>query len=395
MTMKINENFLDLSENFLFSLIAKKVKQYKEENPDKKIISLGIGDVSLPLSKVVVDALVKASYEMGEKETFRGYPPEFGYDFVKESIRKYFLKNKVDLDLDEIFVCDGAKSDLGNMVEILGDNRIIIPDPVYPVYVDSNMMAGRDIILLDGNKENGFLPMPDGLSLEESVIYLCSPNNPTGAVYSKAQLEKWVNYAINSNSLIIFDSAYEAFIRGDYPHSIFEIEGAKCCCVEISSFSKLAGFTGLRCSYSIVPKEILGGTFNKIWSRRQATKFNGVAWPVQKAAEAALSTEGLKACGENINYYLENARILKEVLDKHGIFHTGGDNSPYIWMKCPKDMSSWDFFDYLLHNANIVATPGVGFGDSGEGYIRLTSFSTRENTLEASVRLDKLLEGLR
>ena len=395
MTMKINEYFLTLSENFLFSLIAKKVKQYKEENPDKKIISLGIGDVSLPLSKVVVDALVKASYEMGEKETFRGYPPEFGYDFVKESIRKYFLKNNVNLDLDEIFVCDGAKSDLGNMVEILGDNRIIIPDPVYPVYVDSNMMAGRNIILLDGNKENGFLPMPDGLSLEESVIYLCSPNNPTGAVYSKEQLEKWVNYAINSNSLIIFDSAYEAFIRGDYPHSIFEIEGAKCCAVEISSFSKLAGFTGLRCSYSIVPKEILGGTFNKIWSRRQATKFNGVAWPVQKAAEAALSTEGLKACGENINYYLENARILKEVLDKHGIFHTGGDNSPYIWMKCPKDMSSWDFFDYLLHNANIVATPGVGFGESGEGYIRLTSFSTRENTLEASVRLDKLLDDLR
>ncbi len=395
MKMKINENFLNLSENFLFSLIAKKVKSYKEENQDKEIISLGIGDVSLPLSKVVVDALVKASYEMGVKETFRGYPPEFGYDFIKDSIRKYYLKNNVSLDLDEIFVCDGAKSDLGNMVEILGDNLIIIPDPVYPVYVDSNMMAGRNILLLDGNESNGFLPMPDGLSYKESVIYLCSPNNPTGAVYSKEQLEKWVKYAINSNSLIIFDSAYEAFIRGNYPHSIFEIEGAKSCAVEISSFSKLAGFTGLRCSYSIVPKEILNGVFNKIWGRRQATKFNGVAWPVQRAAEAALSPEGLEACQTNINYYLENARIIKEVLDKYKIFHTGGDNSPYLWIKCPNNMSSWDFFDLLLHKANIVGTPGVGFGESGEGYFRLTSFQTREKTIEAAKRLDKFFEEIR
>ncbi len=395
MKMKINENFLNLSENFLFSLIAKKVKAFKETSKDKEVISLGIGDVSLPLSKVVVDALVSASYEMGVKDTFRGYPPEFGYDFIKDSIRKYYLKNNVKLDLDEVFVCDGAKSDLGNMVEILGDNRIIIPDPVYPVYVDSNMMAGRNIILLDGNEANGFLPMPDGLSMEESVIYLCSPNNPTGAVYSKEQLEKWVEFATKSKSLIIFDSAYEAFIRGDYPHSIFEIEGAKKCCVEISSFSKLAGFTGLRCSYSIVPKDILDGVFNKIWGRRQATKFNGVAWPVQKAAEAALTDAGLKACHDNINYYLENARILGDVLKKHNIWYTGGLNSPYLWVKCPKNMGSWEFFDYVLENAYIVTTPGVGFGKSGEGYVRLTSFSTKENTIEASKRLDKLFEELR
>ena len=393
--MKINENFLNLSENFLFSLIAKKVKQYKETNPTKEVISLGIGDVSLPLSKVVVDALVKASLEMGVKETFRGYPPEFGYDFVKDAIRKYYLKNSVDLSLDEIFVCDGAKSDLGNMVEILGDNRIIIPDPVYPVYVDSNMMAGRNIVLLEGNKDNGFLPMPDDLSYEESVIYLCSPNNPTGAVYSKEQLKEWVDFAIRSKSLIIFDSAYEAFIRGNYPHSIFEIEGAKSCAVEISSFSKLAGFTGLRCSYSIVPKDILDGVFNRIWGRRQATKFNGVAWPVQKAAEAALSSEGLKACENNINYYLYNALMIEEVLKKNNIYYTGGTNSPYIWMKCPNNMSSWDFFDRLLESANIVGTPGVGFGKSGDGYFRLTSFSTREKTIEACKRLDKFFKEMK
>lgn len=393
--MKINENFLNLSENFLFSLIAKKVKQYKEANPTKEVISLGIGDVSLPLSKVVVDALVKASLEMGVKETFRGYPPEFGYDFVKDAIRKYYLKNSVDLSLDEIFVCDGAKSDLGNMVEILGDNRIIIPDPVYPVYVDSNMMAGRNIILLEGNKSNGFLPMPDGLSLEESVIYLCSPNNPTGAVYSKEQLKVWVDFAIKSKSLIIFDSAYEAFIRGNYPHSIFEIEGARKCAVEISSFSKIAGFTGLRCSYSIVPKDILDGVFNKIWGRRQATKFNGVAWPVQKAAEAALSTEGIKACQTNIDYYLYNALMIEEVLKKNDIYYTGGTNSPYIWMKCPNNMNSWDFFDKLLTEANIVGTPGVGFGKSGDGYFRLTSFSTREKTIEACKRLDKFFKEMK
>ena len=395
MNMKINENFLNLSENFLFSLIAKKVKQYKEANPTKEVISLGIGDVSLPLSKVVGDALVKASLEMGVKETFRGYPPEFGYDFVKDAIRKYYLKNSVDLSVDEIFECDGAKSDLGNMVEILGDNRIIIPDPVYPVYVDSNMMAGRNIVLLEGNKSNGFLPMPDGLTLEESVIYLCSPNNPTGAVYSKEQLKVWVDFAIKSKSLIIFDSAYEAFIRGNYPHSIFEIEGARKCAVEISSFSKLAGFTGLRCSYSIVPKDILDGVFNKIWGRRQATKFNGVAWPVQKAAEAALSKEGIRACQTNIDYYLYNALMIEEVLKKNDIYYTGGTNSPYIWMKCPNNMSSWDFFDKLLTEANIVGTPGVGFGKSGDGYFRLTSFSTREKTVEACKRLDKFFKEMK
>lgn len=392
--MKINENFDNLAESYLFSDIAKRRREYQKKHPEAKIISLGIGDVSLPFPKVIVDALVSSSLEMGCKETFRGYPPEYGYEFLKDAIVKYYLEHKCALKNNEVFVSDGAKSDLGNLIDILGEMDALIPDPVYPVYVDSNLMCGRKVIYLNGNKENGFLPLPDGVEEKEYIIYLCSPNNPTGAVYNKEQLSKWVDFAIKTKSLIVFDAAYEAFINGDYPRSIYEVEGSRKCAIEICSFSKLAGFTGLRCSWMIVPEELEEGKINKIWSRRQATKFNGVAYPVQRAAEKALSNEGLKACRDNIKQYLGNAKIIAEVLKKHDIWYTGGTSSPYIWMKCPKSMKSFEFFDFLLENANIIGTPGSGFGKNGEGYFRLTAFATKEDTIEASTRLDAALNKL-
>jgi LL-diaminopimelate aminotransferase len=331
---------------------------------------------------------------MRNKATFRGYPPEYGYDFVKEEVKKYYLNNNINLDLDSIFISDGAKSDLGNIVDILGDNKIYIPNPVYPVYLDSNIMSGRIINFINGTQENNFLPMPNKDISNDSVIYLCSPNNPTGATYNYKELKKWVDFALKTNSLIIYDSAYEAFINDkDKPHSIYEIEGAKECAIEICSFSKQAGFTGLRCGFTIIPLELEseGVKLNKLWKRRQATKFNGVSYPVQRAAEAALSDKGIKECMDNINYYMENARMLSEFFDEKGIFYTGGKSSPYIWFKCPNGMNSWDFFDYLLQNANVVGTPGAGFGTFGEGYFRITSFNTHEKTKEAINRLRKLL----
>lgn len=393
MEIKINENFLKIKESYLFSDINKKVKAYQTANPDAKVIRLGIGDVTLPLPKIVVDAMHKATEEMGVKETFRGYPPEYGYDFLKEAVRKYYTRFNVDLKLDEIFGSDGAKSDIGNMVDILGDNTIYIPDPVYPVYVDSNTMSGRNIKFIDANEANGFLPTPKGLTFRGGVIYICSPNNPTGALYDYKGLKEWVDFALESGSLIIYDSAYEAFIEGDYPHSIYEIEGAKKCAIEVCSLSKSAGFTGTRCGYTIVPMELMAGdvSINKLWARRQATKFNGISYPVQRAAEAALSEEGVKACQENIKYYKRNAKLIADVMREKGIWFSGGIDSPYIWMRCPNDMNSWDFFDYLLENANIVGTPGAGFGENGNKYFRLTSFGTYEATLEAVERLRKLL----
>ncbi len=393
MKIKVNENFKNIKESYLFSDIAKKVKSYQEAHKDAKIIRLGIGDVTLPLPKIVADAMVKASEEMSVKETFRGYPPEYGYDFLKEAVVNYYGRNKINLNLDDVFISDGAKSDLGNIVDILGDNEIYIPDPVYPVYVDSNIMSGRKINLILGSKENNFLPLPYGLKCEGAVIYLCSPNNPTGALYNYEELTKWVNFALETGSLIIYDSAYEAFINGDYPRSIYAIEGARKCAIEISSLSKVAGFTGTRCGWTIVPKELTSGdtSLNKLWARRQATKFNGVSYPVQRAAEAALSVEGMAECKKNIEYYMENARMLSELFKEKNIYFTGGVNSPYIWLKCPNNMSSWEFFDFLLEEANIVGTPGAGFGKMGEGYFRLTSFGTHEATKEAVERLRKLL----
>lgn len=393
LNIKLNENYSSVKNNYLFSDIAKKVKAYSEAHPEAKIIRLGIGDVTLPLAPVVVNAMKNAADEMGNAETFRGYAPEYGYDFLREAVARYYDKFSVSLSADEIFISDGAKSDVGNIVDILGDNEILIPDPVYPVYLDSNLMSGRKVSFISGNQQNGFLPMPDGIPEKPYVIYICSPNNPTGAVYSRTQLKVWVDFALKTGSLIIFDSAYEAFISGDYPHSIYEIKEAQKCAVEICSFSKTAGFTGTRCAWSVFPNKLIVGDkkLSALWSRRQATKFNGVPYIVQRAAEAALSDEGQAQCRQSVEYYILNARIIAELLTKKGISFTGGKNSPYLWLKCPGGMKSWDFFDFLLENAQVVGTPGAGFGDAGKGYFRLTSFGSRESTLEAVSRLDKLL----
>ena len=393
MDIKINDSFLKINDSYLFSTIGKKVKQFMSINPKADIIRLGIGDVTLPLSKVVVDALKVASEEMGVQKTFRGYPPEYGYDFLKDAIKKYYSRLNVSLDMDSIFASDGAKSDLGNIVDIFGDNLVYIPNPVYPVYLDSNIMAGRRVRFMEGNKENNFLILPKD-DYETGIYYLCSPNNPCGTAYTYEELKLWVDFARKTGSLIIYDSAYEAFIKGnEFVHSIYEIEGSKECAIEVCSFSKQAGFTGLRCGFTIIPLELeaMGHSINKLWARRQATKFNGVSYPVQRAAEAALSPLGIAECMKNIDYYMENARMLSELFDEKGIYYTGGKSSPYLWILCPKGMKSWEFFDYLLENAYVVGTPGEGFGTCGEGYFRITSFNTHERTKEAIERLRKIL----
>lgn len=391
--MNINTNYQNISDSYLFSTIAKKVSEFAAKNPDKKIIKLGIGDVTLPLCKIVVNALKKASEEMGVKETFHGYGPEQGYDFLKTKVQAYYASHNVSLDNDEIFISDGAKSDLGNILDLFAvDNTVLVPDPVYPVYVDTNTMAGRKIIYIDANAENDFLPLPDK-SVKADIIYLCSPNNPTGAVYNKEQLKDWVDYANENKSVILFDAAYECFITDEnLPRSIFEIDGAKTCAIEFCSLSKMAGFTGTRCGYTVVPKALENGLLNKMWLRRQTTKFNGVPYIVQRGAEAVFTPEGQTEIQENLNYYKENAKIISDTLTKHNIWHIGGKHSPYIWLKCPNNMTSWEFFDYLLNNAQVVGTPGSGFGKNGECYFRLTSFGSRENTIEACERLDKLLK---
>ena len=392
--MKINENYKKLKASYLFSTIAKKVSEFQEKNPDKKIIRLGIGDVTKPLCKSVVNALISASQEMGTPEGFHGYGPEQGYDFLKEKIQKYYEKRNVKLNLDEIFISDGAKSDLGNILDLFSvENTVLIPDPVYPVYVDTNTMQNRNIIFAKADEENKFLPMPDD-NVKADIVYLCSPNNPTGAVYNKEQLKKWVNWANKNKALILFDAAYECFVSdSNLPRSIFEIEGAKNCAIEFCSFSKTAGFTGTRCGYTVVPMELDFDDMklNKMWLRRQTTKFNGVPYIVQRGAEAVFSESGQKEIMENINYYKKNAKLIADTLDKHNIFYTGGIHSPYIWLKCPNNMTSWEFFDYLLNEIQVVGTPGSGFGVNGEGFFRLTSFGTYENTKEAMERLDKIL----
>ena len=393
MNISANANYGNIKESYLFSEIAKRVRSYSAAHPDVRLIRMGIGDVTLPIPPVVVEAMTAAVAEMGVKETFRGYPPESGYEFLKQAIARYYTSLGVDMPLGSIFVSDGAKSDIGNLVDILGDNEILIPDPVYPVYVDSNLMSGRHIHYLEGNQDNGFLPMPDLSDASPYVIYLCSPNNPTGAVYDRTQLQIWVDHALKTGSLIIFDAAYGAFIEDDLPRSIYEIPGARDCAIEVCSFSKFAGFTGLRCGWTIVPEGLSasGSDLNKMWNRRQSTKFNGVSYPVQRAAEAALSDEGLKQCARNIACYKSNAAILADVLRRKGVFFTGGTNSPYIWFRCPDSMGSWELFDKLLEEVQIVGTPGEGFGSSGEGYMRLTAFGSPEDTAEAAKRLEQLL----
>ena len=391
--MKTNTNYQNIADSYLFSTVAKKVNEFAAKYPDKKIIKLGIGDVTLPLCKEVVKALKNASEEMGIKESFHGYGPEQGYEFLKTKLQKYYETHGVKLDNDEIFISDGAKSDLGNILDLFAvDNTVLVPDPVYPVYVDTNIMAGRKVVYIDANADNNFLPLPDK-SIKADIIYICSPNNPTGAVYNKEQLKAWVDYAKGNKSVILFDAAYECFITDEeLPRSIFEIEGAKSCAIEFCSFSKMAGFTGTRCGWTVVPKELENGLLNKMWLRRQTTKFNGVKYIVQRGAEALLREVLQKEIQENLNYYKENAKIISDVLKKHNIWHIGGQHSPYIWLKCPNNMKSWEFFDYLLENIQVVGTPGSGFGRNGEGYFRLTSFGSRENTKEAVERMDKLFK---
>lgn len=385
--MNINANYENLEQSYLFSTIAKKVNEFSKMHPDARIIRLGIGDVTLPLCNAVIKAMHNAVDEMGNQSTFRGYGPEQGYDFLRTAVQGYYKTHNVDLDLDEIFISDGAKSDLGNILDLFAkENTVLVPDPVYPVYVDTNVMAGRKVIFANANKENGFLPMPDE-SVKADIIYICSPNNPTGAVYNKEQLKKWVDYALALNAVILYDAAYECFISdSSLPRSIFEIEGAKNCAIEFCSLSKTAGFTGTRCGYTIVPKNL--EKLNKMWLRRQTTKFNGVPYIVQRAAEAVFTEEGQKEIKENIGYYKENAKIISDTLEKCGIWHVGGKHSPYIWLKCPDNMSSWDFFDKLLNDLQIVGTPGAGFGKNGEGFFRLTSFGSKENTVEAMKRFE-------
>lgn len=392
--MKLNSHYLDLKDSYLFSTVARKVREFQAANPGKKVYKLSIGDVTLPLAPAVIDAMHLAVEDMAKKETFKGYGPELGYDFLREEIKKYYSRRNVELDIDEIIVSDGAKSDLGNLLDIMdADNKVLIPDPVYPAYVDCNIMAGRKIDTCSGNEQNGFKPMPNE-DYKPDIIYICSPNNPTGAVYTKDELKAWVDYANKNNALILFDAAYEAFIVDKaLPRSIFEIEGARTCAIEICSFSKTAGFTGTRCGYSIVPKQLkFGGiSANALWNRRQSTKFNGTPYIIQKAAAAVFSEEGEKQIQANLQYYRDNAKIIKEAFEKKGVYHVGGDNSPYIWFKVPNNMTSWEFFDKLLLEKNVVGTPGSGFGENGEGFFRLTAFGDRDDTIEAVKRIVELL----
>lgn len=395
---KLNENYLNLKESYLFAEIAHRVNDYAKANPDKKIIRLGIGDVTRPLGSEMITALHEGVDAMASSETFKGYGPEQGYDFLKDAVVAYYKENGVSIESNEVFVSDGAKSDTGNITDLFDkDNVILIPDPVYPVYVDTNIMNGRNITYIDANAENNFLPMPDK-NVHADIIYICSPNNPTGAAYNHEQLKEWVDYALANDALILYDSAYECFITDEtLPRSIFAIEGAKKCAIEFCSLSKTAGFTGTRCGYTIVPKDLKftasNGeemSLNAMWNRRQTTKFNGVSYIVQKGAAAVFSKEGMAQCKENIAYYQENAKIIADCLEKKGIRYFGGINSPYIWFECPNGMESWDFFDYLLQNAQIVGTPGAGFGNNGKNFFRLTAFGNRENTIEAMERIDKL-----
>ena len=391
--MKINQNYNTLEKSYLFSRVAEKVAAYKQAHPEAEVISLVIGDVTRPLCRSAVRALISAAEDQGRAETFHGYGPEQGYPFLRRAIREYYGSFGVSVDEEEIFVSDGAKSDIGNILDLFSEeNTVLIPDPVYPVYRDTNQMAGRKIVYMRATKENGFLPMPDP-AVEADIIYLCSPNNPTGAVYTRRQLQKWVEYAKKRGAIILFDAAYESFIQEkSLPRSIFEIEDAKSCAIEFCSFSKTAGFTGTRCGYTVVPRRLLreGSSLRDMWMRRQSTKFNGVSYPVQKAAAAVLTNEGLAECRENLEVYRRNAKRITDTLDAMGIWHTGGKNSPYIWMECPNNMTSWDFFDDLLSRGAIVGTPGSGFGENGEGFFRLTSFGTEENTAKAMDRLRRL-----
>ena len=388
--MKLNHNFGKLEQSYLFSTIARKVAEFQKENPQASVIRMGIGDVTRPLGEAVDAALIKGAMEQGKAETFHGYGPEQGYDFLREAIAAYYKEQiGAAVNMEDVFISDGAKSDVGNVLDLFSaDNTVLIPDPVYPVYLDTNVMDGRRIVFMQANQENGFLPMPEW-NINADIIYLCSPNNPTGACYDHKQLTEWVRYANEQEAIILFDAAYEAFVQEGLPRSIFEIPGARNCAIEFCSLSKTAGFTGTRCGYTIVPKELSreGLSLHSMWLRRQTTKFNGVSYPVQRAAAAVFTEEGMAGCKVNLVVYQENAKIIADTLSQMGIWFCGGVHSPYIWMQCPDGMTSWEFFDDLLAKTGIVGTPGSGFGRNGEGFFRLTAFGSTENTKEAMRRL--------
>lgn len=388
--LKINKNYQNVKQSYLFSTIAQKVEEFKTKHPEADIIRMGIGDVKGPLPPAVTEAMQKANLEMSTEEGFHGYGPEQGYGFLKQPILKHYAEKGVTLQENEVFISDGAKSDLGNILDLFDrDNTVLIPDPVYPVYVDTNIMDGRKICFINATEQNGFLPLPDE-NTKGDIIYLCSPNNPTGAVYSHEQLKLWVDFALQNSAVILFDAAYEAFVDGeDLPTSIYEVPGSEKCAIEFCSFSKTAGFTGTRCGYTVVPNDLVfeGVALQGMWLRRQTTKFNGVSYPVQAGAAAVFTAQGQKQVKEAIAYYKQNATIICAALDKLGIPYTGGKNSPYVWLKCPNGMKSWDFFDLLLQKANVVGTPGEGFGQNGEGFFRLTAFGNRERTIEAMERI--------
>ncbi len=393
----LNGNYAKLKDSYLFFNISRRISAYVEKNPGKRLYRLGIGDVSLPLCKAVISALHEAAEDQASASTFHGYMPECGAPFLREAIAEKYKASGVMISSDEVFVSSGASDELGDILDIFDrETPAVIPEPAYPAYVDANVMAGRRIIHLASGKENGFLPMPDA-GTEAGIIYICSPNNPTGAVYDREKLKAWVDFANKNGAVILFDAAYEAFISSPaLPHSIFEIDGARECAIEICSLSKTAGFTGTRLGYSVIPKELCrGGAYpNRMWIRNRTTKTNGVSYIIQKGGAAVFTEEGQRQISENIGIYKNNARVITEALDKSGVWYCGGKNAPYVWMECPGKLGSWEFFDLLLEKAGIVATPGEGFGACGEGYIRFSTFGDPADTAEAAVKLGKLLEEI-
>ena len=391
--MKVNHHALELEQNYLFSEVARRLRAFQAENPERKLLKLSIGDVTRPLARVITDEMKAAAEEMSHAETFHGYGAEQGEQFLREAIAGYYRQRGIAVEPEDVFISDGAKCDLGNLCDLFdADNTVLLPNPVYPVYYDTSIMAGRRVIFADGTKENGFLPMPDD-SVRADLIYLCSPNNPTGAVYTKAQLEKWVAYAKKNGALILFDAAYESYIRDpELPHSIYEIEGAETCALEINSLSKMAGFTGVRCGWTVVPRTLRfdGASLHDMWFRRMATKYNGTSYIIQRAAAKVVTAEGQTAVHADIDYYAENAQIIKNALNKAGIHSVGGENAPYVWMECPGHADSWAYFDYLLHTYGIAGTPGVGFGTAGQGWLRFSSFGSRETVTKAAAFLAAL-----
>ena len=388
--MKVNHHALELEQNYLFSEVAKRIRAFQAEQTDKELLKLSIGDVTRPLAKIITDEMKAAAEDMTHAETFHGYGAEQGEAFLREAIAGYYKQRGIEIAPEDVFISDGAKCDLGNLCDLFdSDNTVLLPNPVYPVYYDTSIMAGRRVIFADGTKENGFLPMPDD-SVQADIIYLCSPNNPTGAVYSREQLAQWVNYAKKNGALILFDAAYESYIRDPaLPHSIFESEGAETCALEINSLSKMAGFTGVRCGWTVVPRTLQfdGASLHDMWFRRMATKYNGTSYIIQRAAAKVFTPEGQAAVRKDIDYYMENAQIIKAALSKAGIHSVGGENAPYVWMECPGQADSWGYFDHLLHTYGIAGTPGVGFGTAGQGWLRFSSFGSRETVMKAAAYL--------